>query len=223
MDLKLMIGTLCVAMLSGCASAPKNDPLQPYNQTMQGFNDGVDSVSLKPLASAYDQAPNILTLGVRNFFGNLRELPSAALHFAQGRPDRAGNNMGRVLLNSTVGVGGIFDVASSLGVDRSRTDFGETLAVWGIKSGPYLVVPLLGPSTTRDALALPVDWLLDPVTYVDSVGLRNVLLGMRLVDDRAQLLPFDRLVSDMATDRYSFIRDSYLQRRAFGDAQALED
>lgn len=211
---------LSLAMLAGCATtAPianpnPRDPWEPFNRGVSDFNDGVDRVVLKPVATLYrEKVPPLVRTGVSNFFGNLADLWSAANSVLQFRLQDAGESFARFQINSTFGIGGIFDVASDLQIEKHREDFGQTLGRWGVPAGPYLVLPLLGPSTLRDAAALPVDWRGDLVRYIDPTGTREALTALRLVDRRSNLLRVGNVLEEAALDRYSFTRDAYLQRR----------
>lgn len=203
--------------LSGCASGPKanpNDLLEPMNRAVFSFNEGVDTVVLKPIATGYRAiTPSPVRQGVSNVFGNLRDIWSAANLALQGRGQQFGDQIGRVMINSLVGLGGVFDVASEAGIERTSQDFGQTLGRWGVGEGAFVVLPLLGPSTVRDTVALPVDSLGDPMGGIDHVKTRNAITGLRIVDTRANLLRAGEIVDDVALDKYSFIRDAYLQRR----------
>jgi len=203
--------------LAGCASAPKNpqDPFEGFNRAMFGFNDKVDQVALKPAAKVYRAAlPDFVQTGIGNFFGNLNDVPTALNNFLQWRIKDGMSDVARVLLNSTFGMAGLIDVASEAwGLPKHDQDFGQTLGRWGVGSGPYLVLPLLGPTTTRDTVALPVDLKTDIWSYKDPVRWRNAGSVIRIVDKRAYILDSTSLLEEAALDRYEFVRDAYLQRR----------
>ena len=203
--------------LAGCASGPTadpRDPLEPFNRSVYEFNEGVDRVVLKPVATAYvDVTPRPVRTGVSNFFGNLRDAWSAVNAVLQARPREAAENGMRFAVNSTFGLAGVLDVASEMGLERTTLDFGLTLGRWGVPEGPYLMLPLLGPSSLRDTAALTVDGQGDALAAVDHVPTRNEMSALRLVDRRAGLLPVGEMLEEAALDRYSFVRDSYLQRR----------
>jgi phospholipid-binding lipoprotein MlaA len=190
------------------------DPWQNYNRHMFGFNMGVDRFFLKPVASAYVKVtPGFFRQGVANVFDNILELPSALNGLLQGKISHAAHDTGRVLINSTLGVAGLMDVAQHMGLANTEDeDFGQTLAVWGVEAGPYVVLPLLGPSTLRDGVALPVDWYTDPKAYIDHVPTRNTVRALSLLDTRAGYLPLEKSITG---DKYVFIRDVYLQRRNY--------
>ena len=206
------------ALLAGCASGPgahPDDPLEPYNRSMTRFNDGVDEAVLKPVATAYkDAVPSPVRTGVNNFFGNLGDVWSFVNNVLQLRPEEALSSLVRFNVNTVFGLGGVLDIASEMGVERNRQDFGLTLGRWGVPTGPYLVLPLLGPSTVRDTLAMPVDRQGNLVGQFDSVSARNSLYALRLVDTRAGLLGAGAVLESAALDKYSFTRDVFLQLRA---------
>ena len=214
---RLAAGLLGLSVLAGCASGPAveaRDPLEPLNRSIYQFNEGVDRVVLKPVATAYvDVMPSPVRSGVGNFFDNLRDAWSAVNAALQARPREAAENTMRFAVNSTFGLVGVLDVASEMGLERTTLDFGQTLGRWGMPSGPYLMLPLLGPSTLRDAAALSVDGQGDALGSLGHVPTRNQLTALRLVDKRASLLRAGDMLEQAALDRYSFVRDSCLQRR----------
>jgi len=203
-------------LLAGCAAVPAADPRDPFegfNRRVDSVNRGVDQAALKPAAKAYERAlPGLVRAGVSNFFANLGVPWSAVNSLAQLKVADAAQNTMRFAVNTLLGLGGVLDIATDAGIEHHKEDFGTTLARWGVPSGPYVVLPLLGPSTLRDAVALPVDLLGDPLRPVSPSADRNLLAGTRAVDGRARLLPLDP-VMDSAMDRYSFMRDAYLQHR----------
>jgi len=211
-----------VALVAGCATVKHpnpQDPWESYNRGMYAFNDTVDKALLKPIASGYDQLmPDPIQTCVHNIFNNLADVWSAANSFLQGRGHDFVNTLGRVMFNSTMGLGGCIDVASMNGSKRIVNDFGVTLGVWGLKPGPYVVLPFLGSSSVRDASATAVTLgtgfsPTTPIFAIDDVPVRNSIIGLYIVDTRANLLDADKLVDEIALDRYSFIRDAYIQRR----------
>lgn len=208
---------LGVALLAGCASGPNanpKDPLEPFNRGVYQFNDAVDTAVLKPVATAYrDVTPRLIRQGVGNFFGNLQDVWSTVNSALQLNGPATSDNAGRVMINSLIGLGGIFDVASDLGIQKHTKDFGLTLGHWGVASGPYLMLPLLGPSTLRDTAALPVDSQGDVVGNLNHVPTRNTTMAVRIVDQREGLLKATEMLDKIALDKYSFVRDAYLQRR----------
>ena len=201
--------------LTGCASTANNpkDPYEGFNRAMFSVNEGIDVVA-KPIAQGYDAAaPLPVKAGIGNFFGNIYDVWTAVNNLLQGKGGDAMSDLGRVLINTTVGIGGVFDVASEMGLEKHAEDFGQTLAVWGVPEGDYLYWPLIGPRTTRDTFGWLVDTAADPVWHVDDVALRNSLVGVRFIDLRASLLPTDKVVEQAAFDKYNYIRDAYLQNR----------
>jgi len=205
-----------VLMLSGCATTSEgvNDPFENYNRTMYSINDTLDKAIIKPVAQGYDAVlPDAIERGVSNFFSNLNEITVILNDLLQLKFGQAIDDTGRFLLNSTVGFAGVFDVAGYAGHESNDEDFGQTLGVWGVEQGAYIVLPLLGPSTTRDTFGLVGDILTDPVTYVDDAGARNALTLLKAVDTRANLLGVDNVLEEASEDKYSYVRDAYLQRR----------
>ena len=211
----LALAAAACAVLAGCAT-PSNpqDPLEKFNRASFAFNDTVDRVALKPAATAYKNVlPGFVQTGVGNFFGNLSDVWSSANNFLQGKGEAGATDFMRVALNSTFGILGILDIASEAGLQKHNEDFGQTLGYWGVPSGPFWMLPLLGPSTVRDTAALPADWWADAWTTVTPVSTRNVGIGVRAVDQRASLLEASNLFEEAALDRYDFIRDGFMQRR----------
>jgi len=208
---------LTAALLAGCAAAPSRvDPLEPMNRALYEVHDVVDTNLVKPIAQAYvDVVPRPIRVAVSNVFNNIDDLFSAINSALQGKPDKFGNDMGRVILNTGLGVGGIFDLASEMGIERGNEDFGQTFGMWGFGQGPYLFVPLFGPTTVRDGTGLVVRIALGPVGTIPDVALRNSLYGLGAVDLRAQVIGAGELVDTAALDRYLFIRNAYLQRRRY--------
>lgn len=208
---------ISLVLLTGCATGPNAnpaDPLEPFNRGVYRFNDAVDGAVLKPVATAYrDITPSLLRQGVRNFFSNLQDGWSIVNNALQGNGQGTSDSFGRFLLNSTFGLGGIFDLASDLKIERSTKDFGHTLGYWGVAPGPYLVLPLMGPSTLRDTIALPVDAQGGLTTHMSHVPTRNTVMAVELVDRRESLLKASEMLEQVALDPYTFTRDAHLQRR----------
>ena len=223
-----------VAALSGCASTQnaardaasdvagtmrsqfaKYDPLEPVNRVVYKFNDVVDKAVIKPIAEGYKAVvPTPVRYCVTNVFGNIGDAPTALNNLLQGKIKDAGSDVCRVAINSTIGLFGCFDVASKWGFEKHIEDFGQTLGWYGVPPGPYIVLPLLGPSTLRDAAALfVVDARIDPARYINDIPVRNELYGLRIVDRRVQLLDTINLLETAALDPYTFLRDAYLARR----------
>lgn len=240
----LTLLVLCVGV--GCASKPhsanndqknmefsefdivdeeKNeDPWEPFNRVVFSFNDGLDRAILKPVAKGYRAVtPNFVERGVSNFFSNLGEVSNVVNNILQWKWKKVGNDAGRLLLNSTIGLGGLIDVAGPAGLKKNEKEtFGQTFSYWGIKKGPYLVLPFMGPSTLLDTGVSPLQWEVDPTLQVDHIETRVSLKALQLLDMRASLLSAEDLVSG---DRYTFFREAYLQRREFlvNDGEVVDD
>lgn len=206
---------LTAVALGGCAtSGNQKDPIEGVNRAMFAFNEGLDTVIIKPVAQGYDAVmPSPVRTGVTNFFGNIADLFIGVNNLLQGKPADAASDIGRVLVNSTIGILGLIDVASDMGMEKHEEDFGQTFGRWGVGDGAYVVVPVFGPRTVRDTAGLVFDVAADPVGHVDHVPTRNSLLALRIVDTRADLLPADKVIEEAALDKYSYVRDGYLQRR----------
>jgi phospholipid-binding lipoprotein MlaA len=208
---------LILAVLQGCAMSPNanpRDPWEPFNRNVSGFNEGFDQAILKPVATGYQSVtPKIMRTGVNNFFGNISDVWSLVNNVFQLKPKESVETLFRVGVNTTVGLFGLIDVATDLKLEKHTEDFGQTLGFWGMPTGPYVVLPLLGPSTLRDSLTLQVDANGNLVNSLNDVALRNSLMTLRLVDYRARLLNAGELLDAAALDKYSFTRDVYLQRR----------
>lgn len=214
MGLALRIPVLALALLlSGCASTSQKDPFEKFNRTMFSFNDTLDRVALKPAAEAYSELPSFVQTGVGNFFGNLSDVWTAANNLMQGKLEEGMSDIMRVSVNTTLGLGGLLDIGSEAGLTKHNEDFGQTLGKWGVKSGPYVVLPVLGSSTLRDTIVLPVDFEGDPWHHVDPLRWRVTGSVVRAVDLRASVLDASTLIEEAALDRYEFVRDAYLQRR----------
>lgn len=237
-----LAGAACLlALASGCASTSGNtgntgvnsgasdvapgtaklgnagnpaDPLERFNRNIFIFNDKVDQVVLQPAAKVYRRiVPNFVQIGVGNFFGNLGDVWTGVNNVLQGKVTDGVTDFMRFAFNTTLGLGGVIDISSAAGMPKHREDFGQTLGRWGVGSGAYIVLPLLGPSTIRDTAALPLDFKGDLWSYVDPVSLRNSGTAVRLLDARASVLDASDLLEGAALDRYEFVRDAYLQRR----------
>ena len=215
----LMLG-LSAGLTSGCATVPASatgptsDPFEAWNRKVFAFNDVVDSAVLKPVAETYrDLVPVFVRTSINNVLGNVYDVWSTANHFLQGK-FAGGLEMGmRVLTNTVLGAAGIFDVATEAGLQRRSEDFGQTLGKWGVVSGPFLVLPFLGPSTVRDTAGLLIDRRAAPSALPSADADRYAVMAMELISMRANLLSAGSLVDSVALDRYTFIRDAYLSRR----------
>jgi phospholipid-binding lipoprotein MlaA len=211
----LLLGAL--GGLAGCATTGGNpsDPFEGFNRAVFTFNDGVDKMLIKPVAIGYKTVlPTPVRTGVTNFFANLGDLWIGINNVLQGKVAAGVSDFGRFAINSTAGILGLFDVASNAGMEKHNEDFGQTLGRWGMGSGPYLVLPFLGPSSVRDGLSrLIVDWRGNPLWYTGDVATGNTLVGVGLIDSRANLLAASDLAEQAALDFYSYTRSAYLQRR----------
>ena len=232
--LTLLICALAVA-LAGCAGngtqaedseSSVYDPFESFNRKMYTFNTTIDKATTKPLAKAYKRfMPSPIRRGFANVFANFTTPRSALNNFLQGKPKRGFNELGRFLFNSTLGIGGIFDVATAGGMERYDENFSQTLAVWGVPEGPYLVLPIIGPHSMLDATGFPVDYYSDVNTHLET-GVKDKLYLFRLVDARARLLTAENFL-EKSGDPYIALRESYLQNREFqiydGDPPLQED
>ncbi|NNU42055.1 MlaA family lipoprotein [Ramlibacter montanisoli] len=215
----ILAGAALLAAGAAAAQADPRDPLEPINRGVDALNQRVDRAAIQPVARAYERAvPSLVRRGASNFFANLGDVWSAANSVLQVKPGDAAQNFMRFAVNTTAGLAGVFDVATDIGIDRHKEDFGSTLARWGVPAGPYMVLPLMGPTTLRDAAGLPVDWAGHPLGQVSPAASRNAIAAAGAVDLRARLLPLDGAL-DQAFDRYTFMRDAYLQHR---DAQVRD-
>lgn len=209
--------SVVVAVSVGCATRPDahpQDPFETLNRDVYRFNEVVDEAVVKPVAIAYrDVTPDPVRTGVSNFFGNLGDVWSTANAVLQLRPREAAENWLRVSVNTVFGLGGLLDIASEMGIERTKLDFGLTLGRWGIPSGPYLVLPFMGPSTIRDVAGTSIESRGDLVQQLEHIPTRNSLYVLRLVDTRTNLLRATSMLEGVALDKYSFTRDVYLQRR----------
>ena len=200
----------------GCASnGDPRDPLEPVNRVVYHFNDGVDHLLVMPAAELYQgrMIPEFVRTGVRNFFSNINDVIVFLNDLLQGKFEDAESDLGRIVINTTAGILGFVDVATDAGLVKHNEDFGQTLGVWGFGDGPYLVLPLLGPSSVRDAVGWVGDAYTWPVTYVDPHRTRNQLILLRYISLRADLLAASKVLETAALDPYEFMRDAYLQRR----------
>lgn len=216
-----LAASLLLAPIAHAAS--EDDPWEPMNRAIFGFNETVDRYTLKPLAEGYQKVlPDPVQRSVKNVFNNMGDVRNLANSLLQGKFHNAGVDTSRLLFNTTFGVFGLFDVATKMGLERNDEDFGQTLATWGIGSGPYLVLPLLGPSTVRDGLALVPDSYTIPYRYLNDVPARNSTLALDIVQRRASVLSLEKMITG---DRYVFIRNAYLQNREFriNDGQVEDD
>ena len=229
---RLSLSLLLVATCCACTSIPpeqrtETDPWEPMNRSIYRFNDAVDKSTLRPLAKGYQAiTPSVVRTGIGNFFDNLSTPASIINNFLQGKPSRGLSETARFVVNSTVGIGGLLDVATASGVEEYDEDFGQTAAVWGIPEGPFVMLPLLGPRNLRDALTLPLDMAANPIYHYDNSSVKDPLQVLRIVDLRYQLLTIEKLL-DGSKDPYVTLRESYRQNREFeifdGDPPEDED
>lgn len=222
----------CARLLAGASlalvpflaqAASEEDPWESVNRPIFVFNDTLDTYALKPLAQGYQKVtPDFVQTGVHNFFSNIGDVRNLVNDLLQGKARHAGIDTSRLLFNTTFGLAGFIDVATPMGLQRNDEDFGQTLGYWGVGSGPYVMLPLLGPSTLRDAPSLIPDSYTGPYPYIDNVPVRNSIHGLDIVDTRADLLKSEKLISG---DKYTFIRNAYLQNREFKvkDGQVEDD
>jgi phospholipid-binding lipoprotein MlaA len=204
-------------------AASEDDPWESVNRPIYKFNDVIDTYALKPLAQGYQYiAPQFVEDGVHNFFQNIGDVRNLANDILQAKPHAAGVDTARLIFNTTFGLLGVIDVGTKMGLQRNDEDFGQTLGYWGVGSGPYVMLPLLGPSTLRDAPSKYVDSYTAPYRYVDDVPVRNSFYALDIIDTRASLLSSEKLITG---DRYTFIRNAYLQNREFKvkDGQVEDD
>ena len=217
--LTLLAGATCAFLLTGCAtggSANPDDPLEGFNRAMFRFNETVDKAVIKPLAEGYDYiAPTPVKTGVGNFFGNLGDLWIGVNDLLQGKVQDALSDAGRFLINTTLGIAGLFDVATEAGLEKHDEDFGQTLGKWGVGEGPYFIVPIIGPKTLRDAFALLLDFKGNPVVWLKDDESRYLLLGLQLVHERYTLLGTEKTLEEGTLDKYAYARDYYLQQRRY--------
>jgi phospholipid-binding lipoprotein MlaA len=211
----LALGLL--ALLVGCATGPatdRRDPLEPLNRGVWQFNDTVDRAVVRPAATAYrDVLPSPVRAGVTNFFHNLQDAWSVVNNALQLKGEAAGNSFFRFGVNTAFGLGGVLDIASEMRIERHTEGFGDTLGHWGVGPGPYLVLPILGPSTTRDTAAMLVDSQGNLLEGVDHIATRNSATFLSMVNRRSQLLQATDMLDQVALDPYTFTRDAFLQRR----------
>lgn len=213
----IAVAALTLLALQGCASvksADARDPWEPMNRSVYQFNDAVDTIAIKPAAQLYVKVlPSMVRTGVSNFLGNLGDVWSMANSAMQLKGQATVETFMRININTFIGLAGFLDVASEMGIEKRREDFGQTLGHWGVASGPYLVLPLFGPSTLRDAVAFPVDMQGNVTQRLNDEATRYSLLAVRLVDTRSGLLKTVDVIKAASLDPYSFVRDAYLQKR----------
>jgi len=212
---KLFIILLIIFQVSGCATHANKDPLENFNRAIYKFNDVADGAIMKPISKGYKNiTPKFVVKGINNFFNNIRDVVTVINELLQGKIQYAVDDTGRVILNSTIGLLGFIDVHTISGGERRKEDFGQTLGYWGVDQGAYLVLPFIGPSTTRDAVGFLADTLaFDPISYINNVRGRNQVRILQFVDARTELLNASAIMDEASLDPYAFQRDAYLQYR----------
>ena len=222
-NLKVFAIGVAAILASGCASvsgssymSDPNDPWQTVNRPVFAINDAFDQGLFKPLAEGYNAiTPEPIRNGVTNFFSNLNELDNVINNFFQGKITESATSLGRFVVNSTIGIGGLLDVASNIGLEKSREDLGQTLGVLGTGSGPYVVLPLLGSSSVRDIPGRVLSMYLNPLAWLDDISFRNIMVGINAVDDRSNLLAKEDIAKEISNDKYTLYKDAYLEEREF--------
>ena len=230
-SLKRIVLLGLVGALVGCASIPAgvapspHDPWEPFNRSVFEFNESLDANVLKPVVAGYRFVlPEFVRDGIYNFFSNYSDIYTALQNLLQGKPDYAFSDLMRVVVNTTFGLGGLIDMATPGGLPKHKEDWGQTFGVWGIPSGPYVVLPFFGPSNVRDTFGTAADLESDYLfSYVKDIGLRNSITGLRVVNARNTYYEAGDLLDGAALDKYSFVRDAYIQRRAYQINEGRDD
>jgi phospholipid-binding lipoprotein MlaA len=231
LSFKRLVVLSLLALMFGCASIPAgvppspDDPWEPFNRSVFEFNEGLDAYVLKPVVAGYRFVlPEFVREGIYNFFSNYNDIYTALNNVLQGKPDYAFNDLMRVVVNTTMGLGGLIDLATPGGLEKHKEDFGQTFGVWGVPSGPYVVLPFFGPSSVRDTFGTVADLETDYLfKYIPNVGLRNSLTGLRVVNARNTYYEAGDLLDGAAIDKYSFLRDAYIQRRKYQINEGRDD
>jgi len=229
--LKQLILLGLASLLVACASIPAgvepspNDPWEPFNRSVFEFNEGLDAYVLKPVVAGYRFVlPEFVREGIYNFFSNYNDIYTALNNLLQGKPDYAASDLMRVVVNTTFGLGGLIDMATPGGLEKHKEDWGQTFGVWGAPSGPYVVLPFFGPSSVRDTFGTVADLESDYLfKYVKNIGVRNSVTGLRVVNTRNTYYEAGDLLDGAAIDKYSFMRDAYIQRREYQIHEGRED
>lgn len=220
---QILVLVISLPLFAGCATTPRTttdtsdniDPFEPVNRKVYSFNDGMDRYFLKPVATVYaDITPDLMQTGVTNFFNNITYLNVILNSSLQGKVDQGFSDLFRFVFNSTLGVAGLFDVATPMGIPAHKEDLGQTFAVWGLGQGPYLTLPFFGPNTARDTPDIVTSWLLDPLRYM-AAAISLPATALEIINLRANLLEATNALDEAALDPYSFTREAYLQRRNF--------
>ena len=221
-----LLAAMALLVLTGCATGPNanpRDPLEPFNRGVSSFNDGLDRAVLKPVATAYVAVtPSPLRTGVTNFFANLQDAWTTVNSALQLRPLKTLESLTRFGVNTFFGFGGVLDIASEMSIQKHNEDLGRTLGRWGVPPGPYVVLPILGPSTLRDSVTALVETQYDPVSQITPTAARSATTVVRVVNTRANFLRLGNLLDDAALDKYSFTRDAYLAKRNSDVARSAE-
>ncbi|MFO1325686.1 MAG: VacJ family lipoprotein [Burkholderiales bacterium] len=216
--LRLSFALAAALLLSACASTPGRpyDPFEASNRVMYEINEPLDKYIARPIAQAWvDYVPTVVQRAVSNYVNNIDDLFSGVNGLLQGKLDKAGNDFGRVLINTGFGLAGLIDIASDMDIPRGNEDFGQTFGYWGIPQGPYLFIPLFGPTTVRDGSGWILRILWSPTTEIPDVAVRNVIYGLGAIDYRASALGATSLIDQASIDKYTFVRRAYLQRREY--------
>ena len=221
--IKRVVLLVAITALVGCASIPAgvepspHDPWESFNRSVFEFNEGLDAYLLKPVVAGYRFIlPEFVREGIYNFFSNYNDIYTALFNLLQGRLDYAFNDLMRVAVNTTMGLGGLLDLATPGGLEKHKEDWGQTLGVWGVPAGPYVVLPFFGPSNVRDAFGTVADLESDYLfRFLPDVALRNSVTGLRVVNARNTYYEAGDLLDGAAIDKYSFMRDAYIQRREY--------
>jgi phospholipid-binding lipoprotein MlaA len=229
--IKRLVLLALVATVVGCASIPAgvtpspHDPWEPFNRSVFEFNEGLDAYLLKPVVAGYRFIlPEFVRDGIYNFFSNYSDIYTALQNLLQGKPDYAFSDLMRVVVNTTFGLGGLIDMASPAGLPKHKEDWGQTFGVWGIPSGPYVVLPFFGPSSVRDTFGTAADLESDYLfRLLPDVALRNSITGLRVVNARNTYYEAGDLLDGAALDKYSFVRDAYIQRRQYQINEGRDD
>jgi phospholipid-binding lipoprotein MlaA len=229
--IKRLVLLALVATVVGCASIPAgvapspHDPWEPFNRSVFEFNEGLDAYLLKPVVAGYRFVlPEFVRDGIYNFFSNYSDIYTALQNLLQGKPDYAFSDLMRVVVNTTFGLGGLIDMASPAGLPKHKEDWGQTFGVWGIPSGPYVVLPFFGPSSVRDTFGTAADLESDYLfRLLPDVALRNSITGLRVVNARNTYYEAGDLLDGAALDKYSFVRDAYIQRRQYQINEGRDD
>ena len=219
--MQLLFVVLTTSLFVGCASIPegnapsKNDPWELVNRNVYSFNEGLDDYFVRPLTKVYEFIlPEFVRNRFSNIFSNVGDIYTAVNQLIQGKPKTAVDDLLRVVINTTMGIGGMFDVATGAGLEKHQEDFGQTFGVWGVPDGPYMVLPFLGPSNVRDTVGWAFDLETDILlSYISDIPVRNTISGVRIVDQRSKYLNSSSLLETAAFDKYTFVRDAYTQRR----------